>query len=76
MQSGDAVRDLTDRQQQILDYISQSITDRGYPPTLREIGLKMGIRSTNGVNDHLKALEEKASSREMIKSRTLQFIRY
>ena len=67
------MRDLTDRQQQILDYISESITDRGYPPTLREIGSKMGIRSTNGVNDHLKALERKGFlKRDDQKSRTLR----
>ena len=50
---------LTDRQRMVLDYICESIQDRGYPPTLREIGLKLGIRSTNGVNDHLRALERK-----------------
>ena len=50
---------LTDRQREILDFITQSIRDRGYPPTLREIGLHFGIRSTNGVNDHLRALEKK-----------------
>ena len=42
-----------------LDAIRQSIIDRGYPPTLREIGAHMGIKSTNGVNDHLRALERK-----------------
>ena len=50
---------LTKRQQQILDFIAVSIDDLGYPPTLREIGEHFGIRSTNGVNDHLKALEKK-----------------
>src|SRR4029078_11922494 len=50
---------LTQRQQMVLDFIRQSISDRGYPPTLREIGARMGIRSTNGVNDHLRALERK-----------------
>src|SRR3984885_6245247 len=50
---------LTQRQQLVLACIRQSITDRGYPPTLREIGARMGIRSTNGVNDHLRALERK-----------------
>src|SRR5688500_17358173 len=48
---------LTDRQRQALDYITECLSARGYPPTLREIGEHMGIRSTNGVNDHLKALE-------------------
>jgi len=64
---------LTDRQQQILDFISASITERGYPPTLREIGEHFGIRSTNGVNDHLKALEKKGVlRREDLKSRAMR----
>ena len=64
---------LTDRQQQVLHYIRQSITERGYPPTLREIGAYMGIRSTNGVNDHLRALERKGYlTREDMKSRALR----
>ena len=64
---------LTDRQQQVLHYIRQSIHDRGYPPTLREIGAHMGIRSTNGVNDHLRALEKKGYlHREDLKSRALR----
>jgi len=64
---------LTDRQQQVLKYIQDSITDRGYPPTLREIGAHMGIRSTNGVNDHLRALERKGYlTREDMKSRALR----
>ena len=53
------MRGLTGRQQEILDFITASLNERGYPPTIREIGQKMGIRSTNGVNDHLKALERK-----------------
>jgi repressor LexA len=64
---------LTDRQLQVLRYIRQSITERGYPPTLREIGAHMGIRSTNGVNDHLRALERKGYlTREDMKSRALR----
>jgi repressor LexA len=67
---------LTQRQQMVLDYIRQSITDRGYPPTLREIGAQMGIRSTNGVNDHLRALERKGYlKREDMKSRALRPVR-
>jgi repressor LexA len=57
----------------VLDFIRQSIVDRGYPPTLREIGARMGIRSTNGVNDHLRALERKGYlTREDMKSRALR----
>ncbi|HTN90363.1 MAG TPA: transcriptional repressor LexA [Sorangium sp.] len=64
---------LTERQQQVLHYIRQSISERGYPPTLREIGAHMGIRSTNGVNDHLRALERKGYlTREDMKSRALR----
>ncbi len=64
---------LTQRQLDILNYISSSITERGYPPTLREIGEHFGIRSTNGVNDHLKALEKKGHlRREDLKSRAMR----
>lgn len=64
---------LTRRQQQVLDFISASITERGYPPTLREIGEHFGIKSTNGVNDHLKALEKKGHlRREDLKSRAMR----
>lgn len=64
---------LTQRQQMVLDFIRSSIADRGYPPTLREIGARMGIRSTNGVNDHLRALERKGYlTREDMKSRALR----
>jgi repressor LexA len=57
----------------VLQYIQASITERGYPPTLREIGNFMGIRSTNGVNDHLRALERKGYlTREDMKSRALR----
>lgn len=66
---------LTKRQAQTLDFIRQSIEERGYPPTLREIGESMGIRSTNGVNDHLRALERKGYlSREDMKSRALRLV--
>jgi repressor LexA len=66
---------LTKRQEQTLDFIRSSIEDRGYPPTLREIGEHMGIRSTNGVNDHLRALERKGYlTREDMKSRALKLV--
>jgi len=67
------VQELTSRQQQILDFITRRIQEQGYPPTIREIGEEMGIRSTNGVNDHLKALERKGYlRREGLKSRALR----
>lgn len=51
--------ELTDRQKEILNFIVRESENRGFPPTIREIGEEMDIRSTNGVNDHLKALERK-----------------
>src|SRR4029079_11663294 len=64
---------LTQRQRDILDFISPSIVERGFPPTLREIGEHFNIRSTNGVNDHLKALEKKGHlRREDLKSRAMR----
>lgn len=64
---------LTERQEAILEFIRQSIRERGYPPTLREIGAQMNIRSTNGVSDHLRALERKGYlRREDMKSRALR----
>ena len=48
---------ITDRQQAIYDFICAAIDKRGLPPTIREIGEEFGIRSTNGVEGHLAALE-------------------
>ncbi len=48
---------ITDRQREIYEFIRTSIDGRGIPPTIREIGEAFGIRSTNGVEKHLAALE-------------------
>jgi repressor LexA len=53
------VENLTSRQAQILTFIEKRVVEAGFPPTLREIGEELGIRSTNAVSDHLKALERK-----------------
>lgn len=50
---------LTRRQAVILEWILDFQLARGFMPTLREIGAGVGVRSTNGVTDHLKALEAK-----------------
>lgn len=50
---------LTDRQQDILNFIQQYLDANGYPPTLREIGKKFDISSTFGVKRHLEALVKK-----------------
>lgn len=46
------------KQQQILDYIKEDILEKGYPPTVREICEKVGLRSTSSVHSHLNTLEE------------------
>lgn len=56
-------RPLTERQQSVYDFIKGKIVNRGYGPTVREIGEHLSIRSPNGVMCHLRALERK----EMIK---------
>tara|TARA_R110002049_G_scaffold2750_2_gene21331 strand:+ start:13424 stop:14026 length:603 start_codon:yes stop_codon:yes gene_type:complete len=50
---------LTERQQNVYDMIRVLIVDRGYGPTVREIGEHFGIKSPNGVMCHLRALERK-----------------
>jgi repressor LexA len=60
---------LTKRQEAILRFIIESIRDRGYPPTIAEIGDEFGISSTNGVNDHLVALEKKGYIERSSKAR-------
>lgn len=54
-----ARRELTEKQRQILDYIVEMVRTRGYPPTIRQIGTRFRISSTNGVRTHLSALERK-----------------
>ena len=50
---------VTKRQRQVLDFIAGFIIKHQYSPTLREIGGELGITSTNGVSDHIKALQKK-----------------
>ena len=64
---------LTPRQREIYEYVKENIMNRGYGPTVREIGNEFGIKSPNGVMCHLKALEKKGLiSREPNLSRAIQ----
>jgi repressor LexA len=49
---------LSTMQQRIYDYIVSCIRDQGYPPSVREIGEAVGLRSPSTVHFHLKHLEE------------------
>lgn len=64
---------LTPRQREIYEFLKDKIINRGYGPTVREIGTHFGIRSPNGVMCHLKALEKKGMiTREQHMSRAIQ----
>jgi len=55
---------LTEKQRAVLEFIRSQVVQRGHPPTIREIGTKFGIRSTNGVRTHLTALAKKGYIRK------------
>lgn len=52
-------RPLTERQQNVHDFIVKTIGDLGYPPTRAEIARALGFRSPNAAEEHLRALERK-----------------
>lgn len=56
---------LTERQRRVLEFLRECVRGRGYPPTIREIGIAFGLRSNRGVVDHLRALERKGYIRRM-----------
>jgi repressor LexA len=67
---------LTARQQQILEIIDQHISERGYPPSVREIGKAIGLTSPSSVQNHLNRLNELGYlRRDPVKPRALE-VRY
>ncbi len=56
---------LTSRQKEIYDFLLRTIREKGYAPSIPEIGAKFKIVSTNGVSDHLKALAKKGYIRRV-----------
>jgi repressor LexA len=66
---------LTSRQQQVLEGIHQIINEKGYPPTVREIGERLGLRSSCTVQRHLEALERKGYiKRDRTKARSVEIV--
>ncbi|MCX7600275.1 MAG: transcriptional repressor LexA, partial [Armatimonadetes bacterium] len=64
------------RRQAILQFIEQAIRERGYPPTVREIGAAVGLRSTSTVHFHLRMLQEQGLlEREPLLTRALRPVR-
>jgi repressor LexA len=69
------LKKITERRQDILEFIRMTIAARGIPPSMREIGEKFSIRSTNGVEGHLAALERASLiRRERGKSRSISLM--
>ncbi len=56
---------LTARQKEIYDFLLRTIREKGYAPSIPEIGARFKIASTNGVFDHLKAIEKKGYIRRI-----------
>jgi repressor LexA len=66
---------LTSRQRQVLEGIHKIITEKGYPPTGREIGERLGLRSSCTVQRHLEALERKGYiKRDRTKARSVEIV--
>ena len=64
---------LTKRQSQILEYIDSAIRDKGYPPTVREIGQAVGLNSPSTVHNHLNTLQDKGFlRRDPTKNRAIE----
>ena len=59
LRHGPSMRELTPRQQEILALIREHIADTGFPPTRAEIAQRLGFRSPNAAEEHLKALSRK-----------------
>lgn len=69
--------ELTKRQRQILDFITSETHRRGYPPSVREIGVAVGLSSSSTVHSHLSALEAKGFiRRDPSKPRAIEVFDY
>ena len=66
-------RPATERQRRILQAIDEFKAERGYPPSVREIGERVGLSSSSTIHAHLKALERRGLiSRDPTKPRALR----
>jgi repressor LexA len=66
---------LTARQNQILSFIKETLQQKGYPPSVREIGQAIGLSSSSTVHTHLSKLEELGLiRRDPTKPRTIEIL--
>jgi repressor LexA len=67
--------ELTERQRQVLEFIDGEVRERGYPPSVREIGEAVGLSSSSTVHAHLAALQEKGFlKRDPTKPRAMELV--
>jgi repressor LexA len=67
--------ELTDRQRQVLEFIDVEVRERGYPPSVREIGEAVGLSSSSTVHAHLAALQDKGFlKRDPTKPRAMELV--
>ncbi|MBI6872479.1 transcriptional repressor LexA [Clostridium aciditolerans] len=65
----------SNKQLEIYEYIKNQIKEKGYPPSVREIGAAVGLKSTSTVHGHLERLEKKGLiKRDATKPRTIEVI--
>ena len=66
---------ITSKQQEILEYIKETILNKGYPPSVREICAAVSLKSTSSVHSHLETLEKNGYiRRDPTKPRTIEII--
>ena len=66
---------VTPKQQRVLNFIEAQISDKGYPPTVREICAEIGFKSTSSAHAYLKTLEDKGLlHRDATKTRALKIV--
>lgn len=66
---------LSKRQQEILDFIKKEVKEKGYPPSVREIGQAVGLASSSTVHGHLSRLESKGLiRRDPTKPRAIEIL--
>lgn len=63
---------LTERQRQVLDFLKEHVSEKGYPPTVREVAQNLGVKWTKGVEKHFQALEKKGYIKRSSGARTLE----
>ncbi|MBI1743476.1 transcriptional repressor LexA [Candidatus Acetothermia bacterium] len=69
------MEEITERQRKVLKFIAKAIEQRGFPPSVREIGRALGISSLRGVTGHLDGLERKGFIKRNSTARGIQLLK-